>query len=269
MANLNSSTAAGEPSPAMPIEQLLVMHCLKEDSVLGREGFSVRAASPGATDPATLDWALRLDSYELPLDMKSGMLLSNQAPRRLALVPGPSGRVALVHTAYLPEDTVGRSHSFISQILLLPHVETIAAVAAWGSSDWQTDEYPRGETKVLPTLDHLPHGSLIDDAALTSFLSGGAAPADQSLARSIYPGRVESNAEARRRWIRAALHGFLLRQRAECDAGAALHPRRAGGGRVPGLCDRPPAAPAGRRVPSRSRPTSRRTRRSARTRSRG
>ncbi len=72
-----------------------------------------------------------------------------------------------------------------------------------------TDEYPRGETKVLPTIDHLPQGSLIDDAALTNFLSAGAAPADQSVARSIYPGRVESNLEARRRWIRAALHGFL------------------------------------------------------------
>src|SRR5580692_10623138 len=118
MATHNPSTAPAGSLPAGPIEQLLVMHCLKEDSVMGREGFSVRAASPGATDPATLDWALRLDAYELPLDMKSGALLANQAPRRLARVPGPPGRVALVHTSYLAEDTVGRSHSFISQILL-------------------------------------------------------------------------------------------------------------------------------------------------------
>ena len=136
------------------------MHCLKEDSVLGREGFSVRAASPGASDPSTLDWALKLDTYELPLDMKSGPLLANQAPRRLARVPGPPGRVALVHTAYLPEDTVGRSHSFISQILLLPKLGTATGRRRLGSSDWQTDEYTRGETKSLPTLDHLPHGSL-------------------------------------------------------------------------------------------------------------
>ena len=209
MATPNPSPAPVGSLPAGPIEQLLVMHCLKEDSVMGREGFSVRAASPGATDPATLDWALRLDSYELPLDMKSGTLLANQAPRRLARVSGPPGRVALVHTSYLPEDTVGRSHSFISHILLLPELDAIPAATAWGSPDWQTDEYPRGETKSLLPLDHLPHGDLIDDAALTAFLSSGASPADQSLARSIYPGRVESKPEARRRWIRGALHGFL------------------------------------------------------------
>ena len=210
MASMNASTGPDGPSPARPIEQLLVMHCLKEDSVLGREGFSVRAASPGAGDRATLDWAMRLDAYELPLDMKSGTLLTNQAPRRLSLIPGPTGQWALIHTAYLPEDTVGRSHSFISQVLLLPEVSTLAAVTAWGASDWWTDEYPRGDSKSLPTLDQFPRGNLLDDAILADFLSGAPAPADQSLARSVFPGRVESNPQARRRWVRAALHGFLL-----------------------------------------------------------
>ncbi len=210
MASLSTSSGPRGPSPGRPIEQLLVMHCLKEDSVLGREGFSVRAASPGASDRDTLDWAMRLDPYQLPLDMKSGMLLANQAPRRLAMVPGPSGQAALVHTAYLPEDTVGRNHSFISQVLLVPELSTIEAVAAWGASDWQTDEYPRGDTKSLPRLDDIPHGSLLDEATLAAFLSGAPAPADQSLARSVFPGRVESNPDARRRWVRAALHGFLL-----------------------------------------------------------
>jgi GTPase-associated protein 1, N-terminal domain type 2 len=205
----NSSSLERTQAVAAPIEQLFVMHCLKEDSVLGQEGFSVRAASSGASDPAIFEWALKLDYYELPLDMKSGALLVNQAPRRLARVPGPAGRVALVHTAYLPQDTVGRSHSFISQILLLPELSNLEAAAAWGSSDWQTTEYARGETKVLPALDRLPRGTLIDDAALKGFLSGGPAPADQSLARTIYPSRVEANPEARRRWVREALHGFL------------------------------------------------------------
>jgi WD40 repeat protein len=209
MATAYSSNSQRPPDESGPIEQLLVMHCLKEDSVLGREGFGVRAASPGAADPQTLEWAHKLEQYELPLDMKTGALLSNQAPRRLALVPGPLGRVALIHTAYLPEDTVGRSHSFVSQVLLVPELETVPAVAAWGASDWQTGEYARGETKVLPTLEHLPRGTLIDDAALTAFLSGGSAPADQSLARTIYPGRVESNLETRKHWVRAALQGFL------------------------------------------------------------
>ena len=197
------------PAAASPIEQLIVMHCLKDDSVLGREGFSVRAASPGASDSSTLDWALKLDSYELPLDMKTGSLLVNQAPRRLARVPGPPGRVGLVHTAYLPKDSVGRPHSFISQILLLPEVGTATCTAAWGSSDWQTSEYTRDESKVLPTLDRVPQGSVINESALSAFLAGGPAPADQSLARTIYPSRVESNPEARRKWVRSALHGFL------------------------------------------------------------
>ena len=192
------------PGAAVPIEQLYVMHCLKEDSVLGQEGFSVRAASSGASESAIFEWALKLDYYELPLDMKSGALLVNQAPRRLARVPGPAGRVALVHTAYLPQDTVGRSHSFISQILLLPELSNLSAAAAWGSSDWQTTEYTRGETKLLPALDRLPRGTLIDDAALTGFLSGSPAPADQSLARTSYPSRVASNPDARRRRVREA-----------------------------------------------------------------
>jgi GTPase-associated protein 1, N-terminal domain type 2 len=205
------SSKSPERTPVIegPIEQLYVMHCLKEDSVLGQEGFSVRAASPGANDPAIFEWALRLDYYELPLDMKTGALLMNQAPRRLARVPGPPGRVALIHTAYLPQDTVGRSHSFLSQIALLPELPNLAAAAAWGSTEWQTTEYARGDTKVLPPLDRLPRGTLIDQAALKGFLSTGTAPQDQSLARTIYPSRVESNPEARRRWVRAALQGFL------------------------------------------------------------
>ena len=71
MTTPSSKSLERTPVIAGPIEQLYVMHCLKEDSVLGQEGFSVRAASPGASDPAILEWALRLDYYELPLDMKS------------------------------------------------------------------------------------------------------------------------------------------------------------------------------------------------------
>ena len=91
MTTPNSFSPQRTPTAAAPIEQLFVMHCLKEDSVLGQEGFSVRAASPGASDPAIFEWALKLDYYELPLDMKTGSLLVNQAPRRLARVPGPAG----------------------------------------------------------------------------------------------------------------------------------------------------------------------------------
>ena len=62
---------------------------------------------------------------------------------------------------------------------------------------------------MLSTLDRLPRGTLVDDAALKGFLSTGPAPPDQSLARTVYPGRVEADLEARRRWVRASLLGFL------------------------------------------------------------
>src|SRR4051812_27342542 len=145
----------GVASPAAP-EQFLVMHCHKEDSLLGREGFSVRAAS--TTDPALLDWAQKLDPYELPHDMKSGTLLPNQTPRRLARVPAPGGRAALIHSSYLPQDSLGRSNSFISHMLIYDERElgVLEAAAAWGAMEWQTDEYPPGQTKSLPPPEGLP-----------------------------------------------------------------------------------------------------------------
>ena len=73
----------------------------------------------------------------------------------------------------------------------------IDAVNAWNAIEWQTDEYPRGETKTLPKLDHLPRGTLINEAALTSFLRADAAPLDQSLAKIVFPVRVESDPESR------------------------------------------------------------------------
>ena len=188
-------------------EQILVMHCLREDSLLGREGFSVRAASN--RESPLLEWALAIDHYELPLDLKSRTLLLNQTPRRLALVPTSDGRVALVHSAYLAEDTCHRPHSFVSHILIYPRLDMLQAAASWGSPDWQTDEYERGATQLLPPFNGVPHADLINDAALTAFLEGSDASADQSLARVVFPSRVDRKPESRRRWLRAVLHAFL------------------------------------------------------------
>ena len=189
-----------------PFEQVLVTHCLKKDSVLGQDGYSVRAASPGANDPETLDWAFKLDAYELPFDMKSGMQDANQAPRRLALVPAPKGRVALVHTSYLPVDTIERPHSYISHILILPTAELNVELAAmaWGASEWQTKAYSGGE-KVLQPLDRLSIGGLINEDALAAFLSKGRGSARPArLAQSISPSRVDSAPDTRRQ------HGSVL-----------------------------------------------------------
>src|SRR5262249_38390115 len=130
-------SASGSPVEA---EQILVTHCVKEDSVFGAEGFSVRAAS--TKDRNLLNWALSLEHYELPSDMPSGTVIVSQTPRRLALkTQAPGGRMALVHSAYLPEDTCHRPHSFISHILIYPRLDVMQAAAAWGAPDWQTYEY--------------------------------------------------------------------------------------------------------------------------------
>src|SRR5438093_7591470 len=100
MASHTSSSASPDGGAAtVRAEQILVMHCLKEDSLLGQPGFSVRAASN--PDSTLNNWALGLDHYELPLDMRSGGLLLAQAPRRLATIPVPGGGCALVHSSYL------------------------------------------------------------------------------------------------------------------------------------------------------------------------
>ena len=152
---------------------------------------------------------MAIDHYELPLDLKSRTLLLNQTPRRLALVPTSDGRVALVHSAYLAEDTCHRPHSFVSHILIYPRLDMLQAAASWGSPDWQTDEYERGATQLLPPFNGVPHADLINDAALTAFLEGSDASADQSLARVVFPSRVDRKPESRRRWLRAVLHAFL------------------------------------------------------------
>ena len=49
-------------------EQVYVTHCLPANSVSGRPGFEVRAAS--VSDPLLLQFALEQPAYELPLDLR-------------------------------------------------------------------------------------------------------------------------------------------------------------------------------------------------------
>ena len=141
MATYPDPTAPNGGATANAAEQILVMHCLREDSLLGQEGYSVRASSTG--DQGLLQWALAVDHYELPFDLRSGPLMPHQAPRRLAFAPVPGGRWGLVHSSYVKEDTRGRPHSFMSYLLVYPRLDTCAAAEAWGSGDWTTDEYAR------------------------------------------------------------------------------------------------------------------------------
>jgi GTPase-associated protein 1, N-terminal domain type 2 len=203
-----SPIGTGTPGAASA-EQVLVMHCLKEDSIEGRDGYSLRAAS--TFDADLKKWAASLKHYELPLDMKSGSLLLTQTPRRLAFLRGPEGYVTLLHSSYLPEDTCKRPHSFITHALIYPRLDLLDAVSAWGATDWRTTEYPRGATKTLDRFAGVPAGGLLGEAALQAFLSPADAPAEtnQSLAQVVNPGRVERDPDQRRRWVRATLDFFV------------------------------------------------------------
>ena len=208
MSSPSNPTSRNGGTQRAAAEHILVLHCLREDSLLGQEGFSVRASSTG--DASLQQWALAVDHYELPFDLRSGTLLSTQAPRRLALMPAPGGRTGLVHSSYLKEDTRGRPHSFMSHMLIYPRLDTATAAEAWGADDWPTEEYPRGASKTLPSFEGAPLGELVGQEALQRFLArDGSASPDQSLARVTYPSRLEPDPEARRRWLRAAIIAFL------------------------------------------------------------
>jgi GTPase-associated protein 1, N-terminal domain type 2 len=202
---------AGRIDGAAPLvaDQILVTHCLKEDSVLGQGGFSVRAASTSGA--SLLTWARQLDPYELPVEMQRGLVRISETPRRLALVPAPGNRMALVHTAYLPGDTCTppRPHSFITHALVYPRLDARSSAAAWNSPDWRECEVERGAPKSLKPLDGVPMGSLVHDQAVTDFLSSAYAPVDQDVSSVVFSSRFETEPEARQGCLKATLHGFL------------------------------------------------------------
>jgi hypothetical protein len=179
-------------------EQVYVTHCLPADSVSGRPGFEVRATS--VSDPLLLQFALEQPAYELPLDLRRPGLTAAEAPCRLALVAAPGGRVALVHTVYVPEDTCGRKNSFFSHILFYPSLTLRQALSTWTSPDWQTD-YPSGSTKKLPPLSGLPRPGPLDDTALSAFLAD----------------------EGKRQTLRRVLQGMLLALRAKDQQRSRLY----------------------------------------------
>jgi GTPase-associated protein 1, N-terminal domain type 2 len=202
----------------MVADQILLTHCSREDAVLGQGGFGVRAAS--TSDPELLKWALRdLCRYELPFDMQRGRVMISQTPRQLALVPAPGNRMALVHSSYLPGDSCvpPRPHAFVTHVLVYPRLDTRSAAGAWNSPDWLKHEIERGASKSLEPMEGVPRGSLVHDQAVTDFLSGSDAPADQSVSSAIFSSRFESDHEARRYCVRATLHAFLR----TFEAGAA------------------------------------------------
>src|SRR5438045_509898 len=126
--------------------QLYFTHCLPADSVGQATGYAVRATS--TSERALLQFATDYPAYELPLDMWSSNPSPADAPRRLALVSSPVGGLALIHSAYLPEDTRGRKNSFFSHYLFPPMVTPMRALLTWASPDWAMT-YAPGAPKEL------------------------------------------------------------------------------------------------------------------------
>src|SRR5438309_7625789 len=115
MAVTSPTTQSRTEETALAVPQLYFTHCLPADSIGQQAGYSVRASS--TLDRALLQFATDYPAYELPLDMWSSNPTAAEAPRRLALVASPTGGRALIHSAFLAEDTRGRKNSFFSHYL--------------------------------------------------------------------------------------------------------------------------------------------------------
>ncbi len=119
--------------------------------------------------------------------------------------------MALVHSSYLPGDSCvpPRPHSFVTHVLVYPHLSTVTAAAAWDSPQWQTQQIDKYAPQLVERMDRVPQGSRVHDQAVTDFLSGADDAAARTLTAGLPSGRSDSNTEMRRRGLRATLHGFL------------------------------------------------------------
>lgn len=192
------------------IDQFFVTHCHKSESKQGQAGWSVRAAS--TDDEGLLVFAQKLLPFKLPLDMTGGGFRHEDLPRRLALVPAPEGRVALVHSApLLRPDTVGRPGNFFSHILVLDSLSPVEALQAWGAPDWVLD-YPDGAPQELSPLQTVPRGEVLGDGAMRAFLNGKPAPAGAEGGVATVPWPEDRLAEVgdRRTLFRAVLAAWLI-----------------------------------------------------------
>jgi hypothetical protein len=197
-------------------EQIYFTHCLPGDSLRNEVGYSIRATSTG--DTALLDFAARFTAYELPLDLWGETPAVEETPRRLALVPGPSGLSALVHTSYLREDTRGRKHSYFSHFLFRAGITPEQALESWASADWMPEYPPRADKQLHEFPGGLPRPGPLDERAFTDFLRGEVPTGAQPLARVCCPARLPRDPRRRQEMMRLALQASLLTLRAGAGA---------------------------------------------------
>ena len=191
-------------SASSSIEQICITHCLHEEGVYRRAGFTVRAAS--TRDPLLLRFAMEYPTFELPI----GMVGEKQSapPRRLALVRIPGGQSALIHSVHVPDDR-GRANNFFSHVLIRPALTAREALTCWGSPSWKTSCGPDENTE-LPPFEELPVHNAVNDAAITAFLQPVVSIKNADPALTTCPERLAAQAEKRRELLQQTLRGCLL-----------------------------------------------------------
>ncbi len=191
---------------ALLAQQIYYTHCLPADSVAAQAGYSVRATSTG--DRAMVQFATDYPAYELPPDLWTQNISPAEAPRRLALVTGPNGARALIHSAYLPEDTRGRKNSFFSHYFFRSSLSPLMALQTWASPDWAL-VYPQGADKQLGPAP-VPRPGPLNERAVTAFLSPAGPYGENYLATALVPARLPPDPGKRQDLLRMALTGLLL-----------------------------------------------------------
>lgn len=200
------------PAVSTPIQQICITHCLREEGLYRRAGFTVRATS--TLDPLLLRFAMEYPSFELPVGMTGDNQLA--APRRLALVRIPGGQSALIHSVHVPDEK-GRANNFFSHILVHSALTAREALACWASPAWRTSCAAEEGTN-LPPFDELPAHAAVNDAVLTAFLQPLPSPTEESAALTTCPQRLAGDAERRRQLVRLALRGCMLAMQAGAAA---------------------------------------------------
>ncbi len=206
-----------------PLQQICITHCLQDEGVYRRAGFTVRASS--TLEPLLIRYAMEYPSYEAPVGMAGDKLTVAAAPRRLALVRIPGGQSALIHSVYLPEDERGRANNFFSHILIGPAIGARQALASWASPHWMTRCDPEFGTELSP-LDSLPESEAVSDDTVTAFLQPAVAASDDELATLTCPERLANEPKKRRELMGLARARLPAGDpgRSRGGAGTLLHP---------------------------------------------
>jgi hypothetical protein len=208
MSTQDRPSRSAQAPRTQPVHQVYLTHCLLVDSVFNVAEFTVRAASPMNHDLLRL--VDRYPTFELPVVLWSKDPSPENAPRRLALVNLDDNHQALIHSAYLPRDTVGRVGNHFTHVLIAPRFDPLEAIRSWAASSWRLS-YEPGEDKVLPEPKGVPRGSSLNDEQLQHFLSNDVLSMDDAdLATQKIPERLLNDPRRRHELLARFMQAAIL-----------------------------------------------------------